>query len=225
MNRSHIQRIRNIFVAATLCTILTACGSQDISSSQGATVPGGGGTPTPDAVAPVFTITAPTTGTSYTATSATITVSGTATDNVGLSQITWSNSRGGSGSVSVSGISANRSFNIALVSGTNVLTLTVLDTSGNTGQKQLTVTYNPGPVTSNSATLAWDAVVAPNVSGYRVYYGTTPGVYGPGLSIGNVTTYTVSGLSNGTRYYFAVTAFDASGNESGYSNEAFKDIP
>lgn len=83
--------------------------------------------------------------------------------------------------------------------------------------------------TSNSAALAWDTVTATNLAGYRVYYGTAPGNYlqprGQGISVGNVTSYTAIGLSNGTRYYFAVTAFDTSGNESGYSNEAIKDIP
>jgi hypothetical protein len=78
------------------------------------------------------------------------------------------------------------------------------------------------------ATLAWDAVVAANLSGYRVYYGTAPGTYfqlpGQGLSVGNVTTFTLAGLGRGTRYYFAVTAHDASGNESPYSNVASKDV-
>lgn len=84
--------------------------------------------------------------------------------------------------------------------------------------------------TSNAATLAWDPpATATTLSGYRLYYGTAPGAYlqpyGQGISVGNVTTYTLMGLSNGTRYYFAVTAFDQSGNESAYSNEAIKDIP
>src|SRR5205807_5433546 len=65
-----------------------------------------------------------------------------------------------------------------------------------------------------SATLAWDAVTAANLSGYRIYYGTAPGTYlqsvGQGLNVGNVTTYTVAGLSSGTRYYFAATAYDTS---------------
>jgi hypothetical protein len=78
-----------------------------------------------------------------------------------------------------------------------------------------------------TASFAWDAVTAPNLGGYRIYYGTAPGTYlqpfGQGLSVENVTTYTQKGLSNGTRYYFAVTAFDTIGNESGYSNEVFKD--
>jgi chitodextrinase len=83
-------------------------------------------------------------------------------------------------------------------------------------------------VAPNTATLVWDPVTAPNLSGYRVYYGTAQGTYlqpaGQGLNVGNVTTYTVTGLSNGTRYFFAVTAFDMM-NESAFSNEVFKDIP
>ena len=78
--------------------------------------------------------------------------------------------------------------------------------------------------------LAWNAPsTGATPSGYRVYYGTAPGTYqqpaGSGINVGKNTSYTVTGLSYGTRYYFAVTAFDSSGNESLYSNEIFKDIP
>jgi hypothetical protein len=80
----------------------------------------------------------------------------------------------------------------------------------------------------NTATLAWDAVTDPSLSGYRVYYGTAPGTYlqpvGQGLDVGDVTTYSVTGLSSGTRFYFASTAYTSNG-ESTYSNEVFKDIP
>ena len=95
---------------------------------------------------------------------------------------------------------------------------------------------NPGdtstpPVTTNnnSATLEWDAVASADLDTYRVYVGAAPGAYfqlpGQGIPVGNVTTYTVTGLSASTRYYFAVSAVDKSGNESPYSNEVFKDIP
>jgi hypothetical protein len=71
--------------------------------------------------------------------------------------------------------------------------------------------------------LAWDASVTPEVTGYKVYYGNSSGVYGTPITIGNQTSYTVTGLTAGT-YYFAVTAFDASGNESDFSNEVSKII-
>jgi hypothetical protein len=43
--------------------------------------------------------------------------------------------------------------------------------------------------------------------------------------VGNVTTFSLAGLNRGRRYYFVATAQDTMGNESGYSNEVFKDIP
>ena len=97
-----------------------------------------------------------------------------------------------------------------------------------TAARNVTATFSQ--VLSNATSLAWDPPVsAANLSGYRLYFGTAPGTYqqpyGQGISVGNVTTYTLMGLSSGTRYYFAVTAIDTSGNESAYSNEAFKDVP
>jgi chitodextrinase len=81
----------------------------------------------------------------------------------------------------------------------------------------------------NTATLAWDVVTHPNLMGYRVYFGTASGAYnqasGNGVDVGNATSHTINGLSSGTRYYFAVTGYDSSNNESGFSNEVFKDIP
>jgi hypothetical protein len=102
------------------------------------------------------------------------------------------------------------------------------DASGS-ASPAVAVTPSSPTTVSNAATLAWDPpAAATNLSGYRLYYGTAPGTYlqpyGQGISVGNVTTYTLMGLSSGTRYYFAVTTFDSSGNESTYSNEAFKDI-
>ena len=111
-------------------------------------------------------------------------------------------------------------------------TVAARDAAGNISPNSATASVTTGntpPPPSNSAGLAWDAVIVPNLSGYRVYFGTAPGTYlqpvGQGTSVGNVTTYTMTGLASGTRYYFAVTAFDTLGIESDYSNEVFKDIP
>jgi chitodextrinase len=102
-----------------------------------------------------------------------------------------------------------------------------IDAAGNaSGTSAAASATTLGP---NTATLAWDAVTHLNLSGYRIYYGTAPGIYlqpvGSGMSAGSVTSFTVTGLTSGTRYYFAVTAFDTSNNESAFSNEVFKDIP
>lgn len=81
----------------------------------------------------------------------------------------------------------------------------------------------------NTAALAWEAATNPNLGGYRIYYGTAPGTYlqspGQGVNVGNLTTYTVTGLSRATTYYFAATAYDTSNSESIFSNEVSKAIP
>jgi hypothetical protein len=64
------------------------------------------------------------------------------------------------------------------------------------------------------------------VTGYRVYYGSSPGTYvqqpGAGISVGNFSSFIATGLQKGVTYYFAVTAVGSQGNESAFSNEAFK---
>ena len=58
----------------------------------------------------------------------------------------------------------------------------------------------------------------------KVYAGTSVGVYGPPIDIGNVTTFTVVNLVPGQTYFFAVTAYDTLRNESGYSNEVSETV-
>ena len=110
---------------------------------------------------------------------------------------------------------------------THTYNVDAVDAAGNASGKSNSAAATT--LSTNTATLAWDAVTVSGLSGYRVYYGTAPGTYlqspGNGVSVGNVTTFIVTGLGSGVRYYFAVTAFDTSNNESTYSNEAFKDIP
>jgi hypothetical protein len=84
--------------------------------------------------------------------------------------------------------------------------------------------------TSYSTTLTWDPPTTnadgtplTDLAGYRIYYGTLTRNYIKVINIGNVTTYTIKNLNPDT-YYFAVTAYDNSGNESGYSNELSKTI-
>jgi hypothetical protein len=69
-----------------------------------------------------------------------------------------------------------------------------------------------------SINLAWDVSSGTVPAGYKLYYGTSSRGYGTSFNVGNVTTYTVAALASGT-YYFAVTAYDGSGNESTFSNE------
>jgi len=66
--------------------------------------------------------------------------------------------------------------------------------------------------------LAWDPNTEPDLAGYKVYYGTATRTYTTSINVGNVTNYTLT-LTQGQIYYIAVTAYDTSNNESGYSNE------
>lgn len=67
--------------------------------------------------------------------------------------------------------------------------------------------------------IQWDAVDAANLEGYEVWWDTEPVTtdgdsYQFRQDTGNVTSYVVTGLTNGTKYYFAVTAYDSNDNES-----------
>ena len=78
-------------------------------------------------------------------------------------------------------------------------------------------------------TLAWDANTEPNLAGYMVYYDTDgsgapydgdDAVEGESpIDVGDLTEFTLSGLSDGQVYFFAVTAYNDENLESGYSNE------
>jgi hypothetical protein len=97
----------------------------------------------PDAAVPAITITGPTSGTTYATTALTIALSGTASDNIGVTSVTWVNSRGGTGTATGT---TSWSASIALQSGSNVLTVTARDAAGNTASDALTVTVNVAPV-------------------------------------------------------------------------------
>jgi hypothetical protein len=74
-------------------------------------------------------------------------------------------------------------------------------------------------------TLAWDPVSVSNLSGYKIYYGLASRSYQSVSDVGNVTTYTLSGLTAGKTYYAAATAYISSGLESTYSNEVTFTVP
>jgi fibronectin type III domain protein len=73
-------------------------------------------------------------------------------------------------------------------------------------------------IISGTIRLTWDANSEADMSNYNVYYGTSSRTYGLPIAR-DVTEYSVSNPDIGVTYYFAVTAVDTSGNESGFSNE------
>jgi len=85
---------------------------------------------------------------------------------------------------------------------------------------------SPAP-DNGTATLSWDASEQANIAGHKVYQATAPGEYGAPIATVpvTVTDYTVTGLEAGTTYFFTVTAYNADGVESSFSNEVSKAIP
>ncbi len=91
----------------------------------------------------------------------------------------------------------------------------------------LTLHLTVGDSLAAQANLSWtapttytDGTPLTSLAGYKVYMGTSSGNYTQNIDVGNTTSYTLGSLSDGTTYYFAVTAYDASGDVSGYSNQA-----
>jgi uncharacterized membrane protein YgcG len=89
------------------------------------------------------------------------------------------------------------------------------------------------PAFAADVALAWDSNNEADLEGYGVYL--KKGTPGPPYNLfGYVTTgelsnpsnplFTVTGLEQGARYYFAVTAYDTDGNESYFSNSVCAEV-
>ena len=107
---------------------------------------------------------------------------------------------------------------IALMVVTTMLLLTVVPTPLSLAAKK---EKDKGPPEENfSVTLAWDANTEKDLKGYKVYMAPVWGEYKP-IAILNKrkTIYQVEELQKNTTYFFVVSAFDTSGNESFSSNE------
>jgi hypothetical protein len=73
----------------------------------------------------------------------------------------------------------------------------------------LVVLICTGIVYARDVTLLWDPVTSDGVNGYMIYVGADSGIYpDPGIDVGNVTTYVVTGLEENKQYYFVATAYN-----------------
>jgi fibronectin type 3 domain-containing protein len=103
--------------------------------------------------------------------------------------------------------------------------VTAYNAAGNEGSRSNEISFrvsrsNASATTSSTVTLRWDKSPGRGVKGYRLHYGTTSSRTNWKLvDVGNVTTYTLSGLLPGRTYYCVVTAYNKAGRESPQSNE------
>jgi hypothetical protein len=70
-------------------------------------------------------------------------------------------------------------------------------------------------------TLAWNPNTDPDLAGYKIYETTSSGAYGAAIATvpAPATSFVVTGLQRGVTYFFVITAYDTSGNESTRSAE------
>ncbi|MBK1857751.1 PKD domain-containing protein, partial [Cerasicoccus arenae] len=96
-----------------------------------------------DVTLPVVSITSPASNGTYATTASTVTLAGSASDNVGVSSLSWANNQGGSGSITVG--TSWQVNDIPLQTGDNVITITALDAASNVGTDVITVTSSSAP--------------------------------------------------------------------------------
>ncbi len=116
-----------------------------------------------DAQIPVVSIAAPTTATQFLTGSAPVTLSGTATDDGGVSAVTWTNDRGGAGVAT--GTGAFTTGPVALLAGRNLVTVTAVDAFGRTGTALLAVDYDASPpaIAATNPPASFDTLAAAQV--------------------------------------------------------------
>jgi fibronectin type 3 domain-containing protein len=105
-----------------------------------------------------------------------------------------------------------------------MIALLVTGCGSSGGNSDTTPPSNPSNLSATpgdkAATLDWDGVEADDLAGYNVYRSTSESFEADDkvASTLSATQFTDDGLSNGTDYFYIVTAEDGSGNESNSSN-------
>jgi Putative Ig domain/Fibronectin type III domain/Glucodextranase, domain B len=152
-----------------------------------------------------------------------LSLSGTASDNVGVSSVNWVNDRGGSGAAA--GTTNWSVASVGLQTGNNVITLTARDAAGNVGTDIVTVTYRVPdttvPVvtitsptsasTYTTSTMTISGTASDNVGVTVVSWSTDRGSSGTAAGTTNWTAAGVA-LQSGANVV-TVTALDAAGNQ------------
>jgi len=90
-------------------------------------------------------------------------------------------------------------------------------------------------IAATTITLKWKSMTLDDLKGYKIYYDTdskeppyegTEATEGKSpIDVGKNTSYKLSGLKQGVKYYIAVTAYDIQGNEGWYGEIVTVEIP
>ena len=189
-----------------------------------------------------ISVVAPVAGPSISGTPATSVTAGSAYSFTPTTQ----NPNGGTLTYSVQNKPAWASFNTntGLLSGTplavNVgsysgIVISVSDGTSSAALPAFAITVNAaaGGTTTGSATISWtaptqnvDGTPLTDLAGYRIYYGTSAASLSNSVTIASstATSYTIGNLSSAT-WYFAVSSYASTGQESALSNIGSKTIP
>jgi chitodextrinase len=156
-----------------------------------------------------------------------VTISATLSDIAAPYEISWSTTSGTLNTTnSVAAVftpprrAGNVTINISVVKDDRILTaqvvftVTVPDTTPPAAPTQVQALAG-----DNQVMLSWSGNNESDLASYKIFYGTTSGIYTQSVSVGTATRYTLTGLSNDTTYYFVVVATDSSGNQSAASAE------
>jgi hypothetical protein len=130
----------------------------------------------------------------------------------------WSGNRTVSGALTIDNITVNSTY--------------TLTCSGPGGSSSDSVIISVSQVSNGTAFLSWtaptentDSTVLTDLSGYKIYYGKSPGNYTEVITINEPgrTSYQINNLSSG-EWYFVVVALNSSDMESEPSEEVSKVI-
>jgi len=209
-----------IFTSAVL---LVGCGSGGAGGANAKSPPPGHVDQTP----PSVTITTPTNGDTYVSAVPSITIGGNATDDVGVTLLSWRSDRGGNGQITPT--TSWLANGIALQLGDNRITVTAQDASGKSGSDEITVTYSPTGGTTLTGMVDSSRIDRAGVNAIYVYRGNVapddiggsganPIALGAVLQDAGACTwrYVVGGLAQGV-YTIAFT------NQAGIDNPSADD--
>jgi hypothetical protein len=175
-----------------------------------------------DAQKPALSIQSPTTAATYSTANSTLTLSGSASDDGTITQVSWVNDRGGSGTAA--GTTAWSIGSIVLKPGANVIAVTARDNAGNMTTQALTATLtdseaptvtigSPTAATTYSTgndTVALGGTAMDSVGVTQVSWASDRG--GSGIASGTTAWMIPSAALKAGANVITVTARDAAGN-------------